>query len=102
MQIKRFILGFLIFIIPVFPVYSQTRKARKAIKKSERVEENSNRTYERGRKDAIKQRYKIQTNEVQKRMKQSKKKADRYNKANRQPFYKDLFDRKKKHKRRKR
>ena len=102
LQIRKLILGILIFSIPAFPVYSQSRKVRKAIKKSENAEENTERTYDKGRDEALKHRYDIQTKEVQKRMKESKKKADQYNKSNKEPFYKDLFNRKKKNKRRKR
>lgn len=101
MQIKKLILGILIFSIPVFPVYSQSRKVKKAIRKSEKAEENTQRTYDKGRDDALKHRYDIQSKEVKKRMKESKKKADQYYKSNREPFYKELFNRKKKQKKRK-
>jgi hypothetical protein len=102
LQIKKLILGILIVSIPVSPVYSQSRKVRKAMKKSENAEENTEKTYDKGRDEALKHRYDIQTKEVQKRMKESKKKADQYNRSNREPFYKELFNRKKKHKKRKR
>lgn len=105
MRIKKLILAILIISIPVFPVYSQSRKVRKAIKKSEKAVERSDRNYEKSRREALEHRYDIQTKEVKERMKESKKRADRYNKSRREPFYKDLFNRKKRkiiNKRRKR
>jgi len=95
LRIKKLILGILIVSIPVFPVYSQSRKVRRAIKKSEKAEERQDKNYDKSRKEALKHRYDIQTREVQERMKKSKKRADRYNKSKREPFYKDLFNKKK-------
>jgi hypothetical protein len=81
--------------IPVFSVYSQSRKAKRAIKKSEKAVARQENNYDKSRKDAIKHRYDIQTKEVKERMKNSKKRSDRYNRSRREPFYKDLFDKKK-------
>ena len=102
LPIKKLILGLLIISTPVFPVYSQSRKVRKAIKKSEKAEENTEKTYSQGRKEALKHRYEIQYKEVQKRMKASEKKAGKYYKNNREPFYKEIFTRKRKQKRKRR
>ena len=77
-------------------------------KKIERLEarklRKEKKDYERRRKTAVKHRYSIQTKEVQKRMKESKKKADNFNKSNKDSFFKELFtkNRKKKYTRKKR
>ena len=81
--------------MPVFCVYSQSRKVRRAIKESEKAVERQEKNYDKSRKEALKHRYDIQTKEVKERMKKSKKKSDRYNRSRREPFYKDLFNRKK-------
>jgi Ni/Co efflux regulator RcnB len=71
----------------------QSRKVRKAVHQTEKKELQMKRAYEKARKKEIKHRQKIQNPEVQKRMKQSKKDANLYNKKikRKDPFLKRLF-----------
>lgn len=91
---KRLLLLLIVLIIPV-ALFAQrpSRKVRKAVAKTEKVEQNRDRAYEKARKKELKHRYEIQTKEVQERMKQSKKEAKQNNKRKKEPFLKRLFRR---------
>ncbi len=71
-------------------------------RKELRLERKESRDYEKRRKAALKHRYKIQTKEVRDRMKESEKKAKKYNRALRDPFYKDLFSKRRRNHRKRR
>jgi hypothetical protein len=98
LKLKKLILIFQFLLIITIPLYSQTGQARKAIKKQERTEKSVERDYEKSRGKALKHRYKIQTPEVQERMKDSRKKVDQYYKQKNQLVFKDIFKRKRRKK----
>jgi hypothetical protein len=81
------------------PLYSQSAKVRRVIKKQEKNEKNQKKDYEKSRKEALKHRYKIQTPEVQERMKSSREKVNKYHKNKNKPVIKDIFKRKKRKRR---
>lgn len=84
-------------VLSVLPVLGQeqgttaptpvNKKQKKADKKKEKQKVSSQKIID----DGIKRHNKIQTKEVQKRMKESRKKADRNNHNRREPFYKRWF-----------
>ena len=65
----------------------------KAENKIERADNKREKAYEKEKKDELKHHYEIQTKEVQERMKQSRKNAEKFNRQmrRRDPFYKRLF-----------
>jgi len=98
---RGFLLAFLI-LLASGSLHGQTRSVKKAIRQSEQQEKKEKKDYDRRRKAALKHRYSIQSKEVQERMKESKKKADRFNKGSKEPFYRGLFKKKKKKRRKRR
>jgi hypothetical protein len=93
--LKKIIFALQFLLITAIPLYSQTGKAEKAIKKQEKSEKSLQRDFEKSRKKALKHRYKIQTPEVQERMRDSRKKVDQYHKQKNKTAFKDIFKRKK-------
>jgi hypothetical protein len=99
--IRVFLLAFLL-LQPVVSLQSQTKKVKKAERRQEQLKQKEKRDYEKRRKAVLKHRQDIQTKEVQERMKATRKKSEQYNKGKKEPFYKDLFNRKKKKRKRRR
>ena len=99
--IRIFLLLFLM-LQPVATLQAQTKRVKQAERRQEQLKQKEKRLYEKKRKAALKHRQDIQTREVQDRMKETKKRSDQYNKGKKEPFYKDLFNRKKKRKKRRR
>jgi hypothetical protein len=97
--IRIFLLGFLM-LLPLAALQAQTRKVKQAQRRHEQLEKREKMLYEKQRKDALKHRHDIQTKQVKDRMKETKKKSDAYNKGKKEPFYKELFNRKKKRRKR--
>jgi hypothetical protein len=93
LKLKKLIIALQFLLIIAIPLYSQTGKAGKAIKKEKKVEKTVQIDYEKNRKEALTHRYKIQTPEVQKRMKNSRKKVDQYHKQKNKTTFKDIFNR---------
>ncbi len=91
---KVFAFIFIIFIS--LSGYSQSRETVRKQKKSEQATIDQKRDYQKARKKTIKHRQSIQTKDVQKRMKASKKEADKYNKSF--AHKKGILNRKKKRK----
>ncbi len=93
-----------LFLLPGLPLESQTRQEKKLQRLEERMIWKARKEYKKRQKAAVKQRTSIQTEKVQDRMKQSRKKAELFNKSKREPFFEKLFGKKrrKKHKKRKR
>lgn len=71
-----------------------SRKARISKRKNERVIEQREVDYEKLRKKTVKQRFELQTGKVQDRMKQSRKKAAKFNRKmqGRDSFLKRLIN----------
>ena len=86
----KILLLFLI-LLPVLPAQGQPRTQRKIERREAALDRKERKEYEKRRKAALKHRYSIQSEEVQERMKESKKKADKFNKGKKEPFYKKLF-----------
>ena len=80
-----------LILLPVLHVPGQPRDERKIERREAALERKERRDYKKRREAVLKHRYSIQTKEVQERMKESKKKADRFNKLGDKPFYKNLF-----------
>lgn len=93
--IRAFLFLFLL-LQPFASLQAQTKKVRQAERRQEKLRQREKKEYEKERKAVLKYRYDIQTKEVQARMKETKKKSDHYNKGKKEPFFKDLFTRKKK------
>ncbi|GEM_PF-4074704 len=72
----------------------------KPVKEARKKEKQKKKAYERARKKEIKRRYKMQTPETQKRMKQTRKEANRYNRGG-PTFWERLFGGGKKNKKKK-
>ena len=98
MYFRRYLVLFLVSLFIAAPLKAQSGKAGRAIKKQEKAEKSLEREYEKSRKAALKHRYKIQTPEVQERMKASREKVDQYYKQKNKPVLKDIFKRKKRKK----
>jgi hypothetical protein len=75
---KVFTFFFIIFL--TLAGFSQSRETIKKQQKAERAKIDQKRNYQKARKKTIKHRQSIQTKDVQKRMKSSRKEADKYNK----------------------
>ncbi len=87
---------FLMMILFILQGCFHQRKSRTVIKAENRVEQADSKrekAYEKERKDGLKHQYEIQTKEVQDRMKQSRKNAEKFNRQmrKREPFFKRLF-----------
>ena len=71
----------------------KSRTVRKAENKTEKADKKREKTDKKERKKGLKHQYEIQTKEVQDRMKQSRKNAEKFNRQmrKREPFFKRLF-----------
>ena len=96
------ILILFLVLLPVLPLRGQPRTERRVERREASLERKERKDYEKRRKEALKHRYSIQTKEVQERMKESRKKAERFNKSKREPFFRTLFQKKRKKTRKKR
>ena len=103
---KLFLIRIFLFLFlllqPLASLQAQTKKVRQAERRQEQLKKKEKKEYEQRRQEALKHRHDIQTKEVQERMKETKKRSDHYNKGKKEPFYKDLFNRKKKRRKRRR
>ncbi|MBN2213189.1 MAG: hypothetical protein JW723_03005 [Bacteroidales bacterium] len=77
-------------------IRSQTRTVGQAEKKKQNIEQRQRKAYEKARKKSIKDKFDMQTEETQKRMKASRKRARKNNPANRKTIGDSLFKKKKK------
>ena len=99
--IRIFLILFLL-LQPVISLQAQTKKVRQAERRQEQLTQKEKKEYDQKRRAALKHRQDIQSKEVQARMKETKKRSDHYNKGKKEPFYKGLFNRKKKNRKRRR
>lgn len=98
-KLVKLLFGRLLFMMMILFISQgcfHQRKSRTVIKaenRAERADKKRDKTYERERKNGLKHQYEIQTKEVQERMKQSRKNAEKYNRQmrKREPFFKRLF-----------
>jgi len=97
---KRTVLIILFFLLSVSTGYSQSRQVKKAIRNKEKREQQDKKAYEKLRKETLKRRYNQQTEAVKERMKRSADKSKRWNNSNKKPFYKSLFTKNRRKKRR--
>lgn len=81
-------------LLPAGNGYAQSRHVRKVISKQEKQAEQEDQDYQKRRKKVLKHRYDIQTKDVQERIKLSEKKSKQYNKSKEEPFFSNLFDKK--------
>ncbi len=99
--IKLFLRIFFLFLflqLTFAPIQAQTRKIRQAERKQEQINKKEKKEYEKRRKATLRHRYEIQTAEVRKRMKQTEMRSRKYGRKKKDPFLKNLFNRKKKRK----
>lgn len=80
------------------PVQAQSRKVKQAERRYEKIRRQEQRDYDKRRKATLKHRYKIQTKEVQERMKETEKRSRKYGRKQKEPFYKDIFHKRKRKK----
>lgn len=96
------VLQLLFMLIPCrLQAQSQSRKVRQAERRSEKLQEREKKDYEKRRKETLKHRYEIQSPEVQQRMKETEKRSRLYGRKQKEPFYKKIFNRKGKRRKRK-
>ena len=100
--LNRIILFLFLLVLPIVSLQGQTRKVKQAQRRQEQLKQKEKKEYEQRRKAALKHREDIQTKEVRARMKETKKRSDNYNKGEKEPFYKGLFNGKKKRRKRRR
>ena len=79
-----------LFLLPALPMEGQPRKEKRIERLEAKKARKERKDYEKRRKATVKHRYDIQTKEVRERMKESRKKAEKFNKSSREPFFKKL------------
>jgi hypothetical protein len=87
-----------LLVLPALTLQGQARTQKKIERREVQLDRKERKDYEKRRKEALKHRYSIQSPEVQARMKESKKKADSYNRKKKEPFFERLFKKKRKKK----
>ena len=85
-----------LFLLPPLPMEGQPRTVKRVERLEAKKARKERKDYEKRRKATVKHRYDIQTKEVKERMKESRKKAEKFNKSSREPFLKKLFSKKRK------
>ena len=90
---RLFFMLMILFILQGCFHQRKSRTVRKAENRIEQADSKREKAYEKERKDGLKHQYEIQTKEVQERMKQSRKNAEKYNRQmrKRESFFKRLF-----------
>jgi hypothetical protein len=97
---KQAVLLVLFSLLAVTTGYPQSRQVRRAYRKRDRTEQKLLRDYNKSRRETLKRRYNMQSDEVKKRMKAAAKSSRRWNNNRREPFYKRLLTRKRPKRRR--
>jgi cell division protein FtsL len=94
---------FLWFLFPVFlstitvsGAEAQSRKVKQAERNYQQQLKKEQKDYDKRRKAALKHRYSIQSKEVKERMKETEKRSKKYGRKKKDPFYKNIFKRKRK------
>ena len=98
-KVVKLLLGRLLVVVMIFFISQvcfhqrKSRIVRKAENRTEQAEREREKSYEKERKDELKRHYEIQTKEVQERMKQSRKNAEKFNRQmiRRETFLIKLF-----------
>ena len=85
-----------LFFLSTLPMEGQPRTEKRIERLEAKKARKERKDYEKRRKATVKHRYDIQTKEVRERMKESRKKAEKFNKSSREPFCKKLFSKKRK------
>ncbi len=95
---KRLIILILLSIVMVVSAEGQgpSRKVRKATARKEKIEEKQKKAYDKAVRKERKRRYKMQTPEVRKRMKESKQTAKKFNKSSDRPLIEKIVRKKNK------
>ena len=97
-KIKRLSLIPGILLLATLTLSGQSRTVKKAQRKADKAKKEEQKAFEKKQEEGKKRHYQMQTDEVKKRMKISGKEAKKFN-DRREPFYKDLFNKKKRRKR---
>ena len=87
---------YLFFQCSFVSVQAQSRKVKQAERKYEQQLKQEKKDYDKRRKATIKHRYEIQTRDVQERMKNTEKRSRKFGRKQKDPFYKNIFSKKKK------
>ena len=98
-KLIKLLFGRLLFLMMILFIsqgcfhQKKSRTVRKAENKTEKADKKREKTDKKERKKGLKHQYEIQTKEVQDRMKQSRKNAEKFNRQmrKREPFFKRLF-----------
>ena len=97
MNVKRFIIFFIGLFFSLHLTLGQSPTVKKAIHKKEKTEQQQKRDYDKAKKEAIRKQQKMQSDEIQKSLKNANKKAGKF--YRRKTFIDKLFKHKHKHKR---
>ena len=98
----RFLFLYLFFQCSFATVQAQSRKVKQAERKYEQQLKQEKKDYDNRRKATIKHRYEIQSKDVQERMKNTEERSRKYGRKQKEPFWKNIFKKKKKKPNRKR
>ena len=82
-------------VISYESVYPQTKTVRDAEKRKQEIKQRQKKAYEKARAKSIKDKFEMQTEATQKQIKESHKRAKKYNNSDKPPFIKRLFKRRK-------
>ena len=103
--IKLFLRFFFVFLFIQFSctlVQAQSGEVKRAERRQEQLINKEKKAYDKRRKATLKHRYEIQTREVRDRMKETEERSRRYGRKQKEPFYKNICNKKKRKKRKKR
>ena len=89
--IKRIIFVFLISFLNFVLLTAQSREEARLEKEKEKILKWEQKAYDKYRKKVLKHRFEMQTREVQKRMKKSRKISDHFNRKGSRPLLKRIF-----------
>ena len=96
--IKSGVLTVLLILFFSETIHSQTRTVRQADKKKQKIEQRQKKAYDKAKKKSIRDKYNMQTEETQKRMIESRKRARKNNADRKRPVGNRIFKKKRKSK----
>lgn len=94
--IKSGVLTVLLILFFSEPIRSQSRTVRQADKKKQKIEQRQKKAYNKAKKKSIRDKFNMQTEETQKRMIESRKRARKNNADRRRPVGDKIFKKKRK------
>jgi hypothetical protein len=89
LNVKKFIIFFIGLFLSLNLVLGQSPTVKKAVRKKEKTEQQQKKDYEKAKKEAIRKKQKMQSDEIQKNLKGTNKRADKF--YRRESFIKKVF-----------